>query len=181
MPSGGDDPNADLEVKLLPPGPIRPEDEEKAPKQTVTRDSKGAKVLLKPSAPGEYTVIVTAPMKDKEGKPVPGPDGKPQKYRATARFLAFPDVSDEMLNVAADHRYFEKLAGASGGKALRLEDLPGFIKELKAQPLEIIKPKPHYLPDWRRNHSKGFLQGWLVLFATLLGVEWGLRRVWGMV
>ena len=184
-PNGGDDPNAELDVRILPPGQDKPEDEEKAARQTVLKETKDgqvrSKVLFKPPAPGEYIVVVTSPMKDKDGKPMIGPDGKPQKYRGTARFLAFPDVSDEMMRVAADPGFFEKPAGVSGGKALRLEDLPGFLKELKGQPLETIKPKPRYLPDWRRNHSKGFLPGWLALFVALLGVEWGLRRYWGMV
>ena len=180
-PAGDDDPNAELLVKILPPGLNKPEDEEKAPRQTVLRDPKGAKVLFKPSAAGEYSVVVASPMKDKDGKPVLGPDGKPRQHRGTARFLAFPDVSDEMIRVAANHDFFEKVAAASGGKALRLEDLPGFLKDLKGQPLETIKPKPRYLPDWRRNHSKGFLPGWLALFVALLGTEWGLRRYWGMV
>ncbi len=182
-PSGGDDPTAELEVKLLPPGKSGPEDEEKAPRLSgMVPDPKGGrKVRFNPPVAGEYTAVVTSPMKDKDGKPVIGPDGKPQKYRGTARFLAFPEVSDEMLNVAADHKFLEKLAGASGGKALRLEDLPGFLRELKTQPLDTIKPKPRYLPDWRRNHSKGFLPAWLALFTALLGLEWGLRRMWGMV
>ena len=41
--------------------------------------------------------------------------------------------------------------------------------------------RPKFLPDWRRNHSKGFLTLWLVVFTGLLGAEWGLRRLWGMV
>ena len=184
-PAGGDDPNAELEVKILPPGQDKPEDEDKAPRQTVlktTKDGKPAtKVLFKPTVAGEYNVVVTSLMKGPDGKPMLGPDGKPQKYRGTARFIAFPDVSDEMLRVSADPQFMEKLALASGGKALRLEDLPDFLKELKGQKLDTLKPKPRYLPDWRRNHSKGFLSGWLVLFVTFLGVEWGLRRLWGMV
>ncbi|HEX4610903.1 MAG TPA: hypothetical protein VH092_22120 [Urbifossiella sp.] len=177
-PTGGDDPNPDVEVKVLPPGAT---DQDKAPRQTVLRDAKGAKVLFRPPTAGEYTVVVTAPLKDKDGNVVPGPDGKPQRLRGTARFLAYPEVSDEMLNVAADHRFLERIAAASGGKALRLEDLSAFLRELKGQPLDTVKPKPRYLPDWRRNHSKGFLPAWLVLFVALLGVEWGLRRFWGMV
>lgn len=170
---GGEDPNPDVEVKVLPPGAT---DEDKAARQTVLRDGKGAKVLFRPPVAGEYTVVVTAPLKDKDGNAVPG-----QRLRGTARFLAYPEVSDEMLNVAADHRFLERIATASGGKALRLEDLSAFLRELKGQPLESVKPKPKYLPDWRRNHSKGFLPAWLVLFVALLGVEWGLRRYWGMV
>src|SRR5207244_1734561 len=41
--------------------------------------------------------------------------------------------------------------------------------------------RPKFLPDWRRNHSKGFLTLWLVVFTGLPGAEWGLRRLWGMV
>ncbi|MBX9582504.1 MAG: hypothetical protein K2X87_19540 [Gemmataceae bacterium] len=179
-PAGGDDPNAELEVKVLPPG-TGPEDEAKAPRQTVLKDAKGSKVLFKPPTSGEYTVVVTSPMKDAAGQPVTGPDGKPQRYRGTARFLAYPDVSDEMLRVAADPKFLERVAAAGGGRALRLEDLPGFLKELRDQPQANLKPKPKYRPDWRRNHSGGFLPGWLVVFVTLLGAEWALRRLWGMV
>ncbi|HEY3788306.1 MAG TPA: hypothetical protein VGL71_05590, partial [Urbifossiella sp.] len=143
-PAGGDDPGAELDVKILPPGQDRPEDEAKAPKQTVlktTKDGKPAtKVLFKPSAPGEYTVVISAPMKGPDGKPMIGPDGKPQRYRGSARFIAFPDVSDEMLRIGAVPEFMEKIAGASGGKALHLEDLPDFLKELKAQKLDTLKP-----------------------------------------
>ena len=31
-----------------------------------------------------------------------------------------------------------------------------------------------FAPAWR-------FTGWLVLFVTFLGLEWGLRRLWGMV
>jgi hypothetical protein len=173
---GGDDPSADLDVRILPPG-FRPEDEEKAPKQTVLKTTKdgnpATKVLFKPPTAGEYTVVVNA-----IGK---GPDGQPQKFKGTARFIAFPDVSDEMLRVAADPKFMENIASASGGRALRLEDLPDFLRDLKNQKFDTLKPKPRYLPDWRRNHSKGFLPTWLVLFVLCLGLEWGLRRYWGLV
>ena len=46
---------------------------------------------------------------------------------------------------------------------------------------EVLKPKPKYYPDWRRNHSKGFLTIWFVLFVALVGTEWGLRRLWGLI
>lgn len=176
-PGGGDDPNAKLTVKVLAPG----EDEAKAaPKQTV-RDKDGEKVLFKPRAPGEYVVVVTAPVLGPDGQPVVGPDGKPMEHRGVARFIAYPEVSEEMLKVAADADFMRKIADASGGKALRLEDLPAFLKELKAQPNDVLKPKPKYYPDWRRNHSKGFLPAWLMLFVTFIGAEWALRRLWGMV
>lgn len=180
-PSGGDDPDAQLDVKILPQGQDTPTDEERAPLQPVLRDKTGAKMLFKPPTPGEYTVVVTSPVKDKDGKPVTGPDGKPLKHRGTARFIAYPEVSDEMLRVAASPEFLGKLSAQTGGKALRLEDLLAFLKELKSQPLEVLKPKPKYYPDWRRNHSKGFLTAWFVLFVVLVGTEWGLRRLWGLV
>lgn len=179
--AGGDDPDAELEVKVLPPGPVTPEAEAKAPRQTVLKDAKGSKVVFKPPTAGEYTVVVTAPMKDAAGQPVIGADGQPQRYRGAARFLAYPDVSDEMLRVAADPVFLGRVAAAGGGRSLRLEDLPGFLRELRDQPVVNLKPKPKYRPDWRRNHSGGFLPLWLVVFVTLLGVEWALRRLWGMV
>jgi hypothetical protein len=175
--AGGDDPNAKLTVKVLAPG----EDEAKATPQRTVRDKDGEKVLFKPRVAGEYVVVVSAPVIGPDGKPVLDAEGKPVEHRGMARFIAYPEVSEEMLKVACDADFLRKISDASGGKALRLEDLPAFLKELKGQPLELARPKPRYYPDWRRNHSKGFLPAWLALFVALLGTEWGLRRLWGMV
>ena len=86
-----------------------------------------------------------------------------------------------MLRTAADPDFLKAVATAGGGRFHRLEELPAFLRELKSQPPDAAKPKPRYLPDWRRDHSHGFLTVWLVVFTTLLGAEWGLRRLWGMV
>ena len=86
-----------------------------------------------------------------------------------------------MLRTNADPDFMARLAASTGGKALRLEDLTAFLRDLKSEPLASAKPKPRFFPDWRRNHSKGFLPLWLVVFTALLGTEWGLRRLWGMV
>jgi hypothetical protein len=126
-----------------------------------------------PQVPGEYTVKLTATGKAADGAAVTG--------EATARFLAYPEASDEMLRTAADPDFLKAVAAAGGGTAHRVEDLPGFLRELAARPADAAKPKPRYLPDWRRNHSGGFLPGWLAAFALLLAAEWGLRRLWGMV
>jgi hypothetical protein len=185
LPGGGDDPNAELSVKILPlpEGKNEPDQAEidRAKPETIVRDAKGAKVLFRPRAKGEYFAVLTSPKRGPDGKPMLGADGKPQLHRATAKFFAIPDTSDEMLKVRADHDFMSKLSVPNGGKALRLEDLPGFLKELKEQPDTTMKPRPKYYPDWRRNHSAGFLPAWLVLFALILGAEWGLRRLWGMV
>jgi hypothetical protein len=157
-------------VKVIAPG----EDEAATRPRTVVPDPDGGyRVPYDPAVPGEYTVKVAAVGKDKDGQEVKG--------EASARFLAYPEASDEMLVKAANHDVLRKIAAAGGGRFHRLEELPTFLKELAAQPLETVKPRPKYLPDWRRDRSRGFLPGWLVLFALLLGTEWALRRTWGMV
>ncbi len=191
LPNGQEDPNAELIVKIVPmPKPDQNGEQKKEPDQaeidkakteTIIRDKDGAKVLLRPREKGEYFVVLTSPKKDSEGKLVLDAEGKPVLFRATAKFIAVPDTSDEMLRVNADHDFMSRLSLPTGGKALRLEDLPEFLKELKSEPLSTMTPKPHYYPDWRRNHSKGFLPLWLVVFVLLLGTEWALRRMWGMV
>jgi hypothetical protein len=192
LPSGQEDPNAELTVKIVPiPKPTDKKAEEKkepdrvdiekAKVETVVRDKDGAKVLFRPREKGEYFVLLTSPKKDAEGKPVLDAEGKPVLLRATAKFIAVPDTSDEMLRVNADYDFMTRLAVQSGGKSLRLEDLPAFLKDLKSEPPSLVLPKPHFYPDWRRDHSKGFLPFWLVVFVLLLGAEWALRRLWGMV
>ena len=163
--------NPQFDLKIVPPG-VDPATVQKS--QYAPDDEPGRfKVPYDPTAPGEYTVTLSATGTDAAGKPVKG--------EATARFLAYADVSDEQVKTAADHDVLRRLAAAGGGRFYRLEDLPAFLKELKAQPADIQKPRPKYLPDWRRDHSGGFLPGWLVLFVALLGAEWGLRRAWGLV
>jgi len=185
LPGGGDDPNAEFNLKIVPlaEGKIEPDaaDIDKAKPETVIRDKEGAKVLYRPRVKGEFFAVMTSPKKGPDGKPILNPEGKPVLLRATAKFIAVPDISDEMLKVNADHEFMSRLSVPNGGKALRLEDLPSFLRELKEQKDVGMKPKPKFYPDWRRNHSAGFLPAWLVVFALLLGAEWGLRRLWGMV
>ena len=83
-----------------------------------------------------------------------------------------PLLTGRAVNAIDDH---------DGGKALRLEELPGFLKELRAEAPVDLGKKPKYYPDWHRNRSRGFLPLWLVVFAVVLGAEWGLRRLWGLV
>ena len=159
-----------FEVKVIAPG----ETEQTArPRPVIPTPDGKFKVPYDPVVPGEYIVKVSATGTDAAAAAVQGD--------ATSRFLAFPETSDEMLRVAAEPTYMRQLAEAGGGKAYRLEDLPGFLEDLVGRPDESVKPKPRYLPDWRRDHSGGFLPVWLIAFALLLGAEWGLRRTWGMV
>ena len=143
----------------------------------VVLDAKGEpRAEFNPSVPGEYTVKLKA-----TGNVTDKGNTVAITGEATARFFAYPEVSDELLVASANYDVLKKLASDGGGKFYRLSDLPAFLNELRAQPLDTVKPRPKYLPDWRRDHSGGFLTGWLVGFAVLLLTEWGLRRWWGLV
>jgi hypothetical protein len=169
-PNGGAVADAQFQVKVFGPN----ETEATAKVQTVVIDPNGGnKVNYQPTAPGEYTVKLVA-----SGKT---PDGKEAKGEASAKFLSYAEVSEEMVRTAADPEFLQKLASSGGGRAYRLDDLAGYLKELKGQPLVTVKPKPRYLPSWEPKREHAFLPSWLVAFAVLLGVEWGLRRWWGMV
>lgn len=184
-PDGTDDPTAPLTVRIVPLAPgqqePKPEDERKAAPLTALADKDGRKVLFRPTVPGEYFVVVTSPAKGPDGTPDKNPDGTDKLHRGTAKFIAVPDISDEMLRVNADPPFMERLAVSTGGRALRLEELTGFLKELKVEAPPDLGKKPRYYPDWHRSRSRGFLPLWLVVFVALLGTEWGLRRLWGMV
>lgn len=169
MPGGAPAVDPKFNVKVVAPG----ESAATAKPRPVLPDPEGGfRLPYQPGTAGEYTVVVAATGKDKDGKEVQG--------EATARFLAYPEASDEMLRKAADPTFLRKIAAAGGGKFHPLEELPGFLRELAAVPLD-VKPKPRYVPDWRRDHSGGFLPAWLIVFVSLLGAEWGLRRMWGMI
>jgi len=143
-------------------------------KVDVEADPAGGSILnYNPSLAGEYTVKVTATGKTAKGDAVAGD--------ASAKFIGYPETAEEMIRTAADPDFLAKVAGASGGKGYRLDELPGFLKELRGQPLDNVKPKQKYLPNWDRKSSEGFLPTWLAVFAGLLLAEWGLRRYWGMV
>lgn len=209
-PGGGDEPNATLWVKILSPGefnrevltgksveavlatPGSPQARElaaalaKAQLRTVTADKDGSKVMFRPTVPGEYLVVATSPHKGPNGQPLIGTDSQvwgdlarlKQVYVGEGRFIAQQDLSDEMLAIAARPDIMEKLAAESRGQSLKLQSLPDYLRGLKK---DLAEKKVEYRPDWRRAHSRWFLPLWLILFATVLCAEWGLRRLWGMV
>ena len=133
----------------------------------------GSILVYNPPTAGEYTVKVVASGKTAKGEDVKGD--------ATAKFIGYPETAEEMLRTAADPDFLAKVATASGGKGYRLDELPAFLKELRGQPLDTVKPKQKYLPNWDRKSSEGFLPAWLIVFAGLLLGEWALKRYWGMV
>jgi uncharacterized membrane protein len=115
-------------------------------------------------APGDYVVHLTAR------------DGENTLGTARARFLV-PDQDLELDQPAADPALLAQLAeitAPSGGKAMAPEELPGLITRLAQQPPEVkeeVLARITYWDTWP----------FLLLFVTLVGVEWFLRKRWGLV
>lgn len=172
---GTEIPDADLRYQVLAPG----ENADKTKAQRPTRDEKGiGRVSYEAKTPGEYRVIVWGEGKD----PV---DGSAVTGDATANYLVFPEISDEMLRTAANPDFLLALENTANGTSLdtvrRADRFPSFLKELVDTPLQLAAPKSTPYPDWRRDKSRIFLPIVLIIFVALLGLEWGLRRAWGMV
>ena len=86
-----------------------------------------------------------------------------------------------MLRQAMDADFLTKLATTGGGKFYRADELPKFLNELPAKGLTIGQNKARYWPDWRQAALGGFIPLLFLLFVAVLGLEWGVRRYWGMV
>lgn len=171
---GDEIPNAEIKYQVI--APDEKQDESKAVK--AQRDAKGIAVAsYDPKQPGEYKVVAWGVGKDPEGKEVKGD--------ALARFLVFPDISDELLRPAANHEFLVALENAANGTALdavrRIDRLPPFLEEMKNNPVKALDAKPKLYPDWRRSGNPWFLPALLGLFVAVLGCEWALRRMWGMI
>ena len=129
----------------------------------------------KSDKPGEYRLEVTGMAVDDDKKTVEG--------KASVRFLVYQDDS-EMMNQSADMSFLSGLSANGGGRSqsLRIDDLPDFLKEMKSAKLPNQKVTAKHWPDWRKkDQMKWFLPFLFVLFVAVLGLEWGLRRMWGMV
>jgi hypothetical protein len=136
--------------------------------------------IFEPKEPGEYRVVVWGEGKDTDGKDIP-------KGQAEAWFDVYPEISDELYDPAAKDRFLLDLENASRGTApdvvRKADRLPSFIKEdFVDKPLRLTNIRPKLHPDWKRNgENRWFLPLLLVVFVAILSLEWGLRRVWGMV
>ncbi len=161
-------PNARFEVSVT-----SPQGNETA--VTVSHEPGGNRgSFTKTEVPGEYRVTARAF--------VPKSGGGEEKVGndRTVRFLVVQDTA-ELSRQAADPDFLERLSRAGGGKSFRAEDLPRFLQEMKSQPMKSNKPKTDLWPDWRRTRPSPFLMVFYVLFVALIGLEWFLRRTWGMV
>ena len=165
--TGIDLPDGKFEVTVVPPGGGQPEPVPTARDRDTHRGS-----FWKTDKPGEYLIKVRGQGVDLDGKKVDEP--------AEARFIVYRDDT-ELLRQAADHDFLRKLATAGGGKFYRADELPKVLRELERTAPDAGRQKAVYWPDWRRPSLSGFLPGLFLAFVTVLGLEWGLRRYWGMV
>ncbi len=110
---------------------------------------------------GDYAVEVTATQKDQ-------PLGS-----ARARFLVFQQDL-ELDNAAADAATLESLAAMTGGQSLAPEQLPDLVKRLAEDTKHL---------EVQRETKKTFWDTWLffLTLVSLLGMEWYLRKRWGLV
>jgi uncharacterized membrane protein len=171
--TGIDLPGAKFDAKIIAPGGAT------YPVQVSREGDQYRGYFWRTDVAGEYHIEVAGMALDTDQKPVNG--------KATVRFLVYQDES-ELLKQAAEPETLSKIAAASGGRPqpFRMDDLPQFLKELKSATLPNQRIKIKHYPDWKKKSEPwyappAFQPFWLMLFVTVISLEWGLRRWWGMV
>jgi len=95
------------------------------------------------------------------------PDGTTQE----SRFIVFNENLEE-TEVATDSLYLRRLCESSGGRLIEAAELPRLIKELNTQKTDQA-PQTIVRPVWN--------VAWVFYLAGLLfGLDWFLRRRWGL-
>jgi len=154
-PSGDPLPDAQFKAEVvLPDGKRRPVD-------LVRQGDERIGSFRDTQTDGDYAIEVTATHEDL-------PAGN-----ARSRFLVF-EQDLELDNAAADEDSLESLAAMTGGESLAPEQLPALIERLATQTEHL---------EIERETKKTFWDSWpfLLLVVGLLGVEWFLRKRWGLV
>jgi len=108
-----------------------------------------------PERTGRYRAVVNLP------------DGTTQE----SRFIVFTENLEE-TEVATDTLYLQRLCEASGGRLLQPNELPKLMSELSNEKADQT-PKVLLRPAWN--------EAWVFYLAGLLfGLDWFLRRRWGL-
>jgi hypothetical protein len=108
-----------------------------------------------PERPGRYRATVNLP------------DGTTQE----SRFIVFTENLEE-TEVATDTLYLRRLCESSGGRLIEAGEFPKLLKELSSEKAGQT-PKTIVRPVWNA--------AWVFYLAgLLLGVDWFLRRRWGL-
>ncbi|HZZ82467.1 MAG TPA: vWA domain-containing protein [Gemmataceae bacterium] len=135
--------------------------------------------------PGEYKIVIKGIGKDGD---------KDIESSGVARFLVADD-NIELLRPAADHELLQKIAAASDGRFQLAQEanLLTLLDELQSQASRDARQKTTHWPDWQRvpasDHLRDQVAGmWnsfalvgFLLFVGIIGSEWLLRRLWGLV
>jgi hypothetical protein len=95
------------------------------------------------------------------------PDGTTQE----SRFIVYTENLEE-TEVATDVLFLRRLCESSGGRLLEPAELPKLLKELNTQKADQT-PKIVLRPIW--NSASIFY-----LAGLLFGLDWYLRRRWGL-
>jgi hypothetical protein len=95
------------------------------------------------------------------------PDGTTQE----SRFIVFTENLEE-TEVATDTLYLRRLCESSGGRLLEPGELPKLLRELSSEKADLT-PRTVRHPVWNA--------AWVFYLAGLLfGLDWFLRRRWGL-
>ena len=154
-PTGEPIADADYEVWVVLP------DKTRRPLELLRQDEQTSGSFRDTRAAGDYTIEVTA---TRQGAALGS---------AEARFLVF-DQDLELDNAAADAATMESLAAMTGGESLAPEQLSQLIERLARQTETL---------EVQEETKSTFWDTWpyFLILVGLLGVEWYLRKRWGMV
>lgn len=127
--------------------------------------------------PGEYRLVLKGDGKDIDGTQITG--------ESSARFLVYEE-DQEMARIAADIVFMEHLGRSGGGTYVgdRGERLQEYLRSLLDKPIQLDRADFQLYPDWRNmeasSSGSGFLAIFYLVFVSILGGEWLLRRSWGL-
>ena len=151
------DPIADAEYKAVVVMP----DGTRQPLSLVRENERMSGSFRDTRTAGDYSIEITA---TRQGQPLGA---------ARARFLVFRQDL-ELDNASADAAMLENIAQIGGGKSLAPEQLPELVRRLteETEHLEV-----------RQETKKTFWDTWAFFLTVvgLLGLEWYLRKRWGLV
>ena len=133
-------------------------------------------VFANTEKPGTYWLVVRARGHDDGAREAKDRDVSGE---AEVRFEVYDD-DQELLRQAADHDFLRKLAEVGGGRFHEHpgEELPKFLREQETQTQG--RARRHSWPAWKSERLSPFLPLLFLLFTGTLGVEWTLRRRWGL-
>jgi uncharacterized membrane protein len=164
-PEGDPIPDATFTAEVVGPAGNGPAesgpDKKSTPARLRRQGDHSAGTYLETQMPGDYMLRVQASYNGA------------QVGQAQARFLVYQQDL-ELDNPAADRALLESLASMTHGKSIAPEQLPSLLEELSraAEKLQVQMQTKHTLWDtWP----------FFLLFVALLGVEWYLRKKWGLV